>query len=382
VEEKNLIINLARQLIKNGFRFRYLKWIGKPGKPQAISLEITHRCIARCTMCNIWRIPPDVPDLPMNDWIDLLSSDLFSDLRELDITGGEPFLRKDMPDLISSVCDQKQRNLRALRSIAITTNGLLTHRVLEYTERMLSRLKNAHIELVMVCAVDAISEKHDRIRNYPKAWSHVDQTIDGLIGLKRKYSNLTIGLKTTVLPINIDDLDDITRYAHSRGLFTIISPRIITEGRYLNIEQADHLSFSPEDVQKMIRFFKSGRFKWNYHGDRLVRYLHTGIMKKPCSCGFNYFFMRYNGDLLLCPLIPISTGNIKDQPVKILFSSKNAGRLRKGVGRFPQCRNCTEPGIERYSLTYEGFTYLALLLKMGKSPFLDMHHHTGLEKYF
>jgi len=377
-----LIINLAVKLIKNGFRFRYLKWSGKPGKPQAISLEITHRCIARCTMCNIWRIPPDVPDLLMHDWIDLLSSDLFLDLRELDITGGEPFLRKDLPDLISSVCELKQRNLRELRSIAITTNGLLTHRVLEYTEKMLTTLKDAHTELVMVCAMDAIGEKHDKIRNYQNAWSCVDQTIERLLGLKKKFSNLIIGVKTTVLPINIDELDDITRYAHSRGLFTIISPRIVTEGRYLNVEQADHLTFSRNDVQKMIHFFKGDRFKWNYHGDRLVRYLQTGIIKKPCSCGFNYFFVRYNGELFLCPLINLSMGNVTKQPVNALFFSEKATRMRKGVGRFPQCRNCTEPGIERYSLPYEGFTYLSFLLRMGKSPFRDMHRHMGLEKYF
>ena len=376
------VLRLAGKLLINGLRYRYLKWMGRPGKLQALSLEITHRCIAQCIMCNIWRIPPDVPDLSVNDWVELLSSDLLSDLRELDITGGEPFLRKDLPDLVSNICDLKHTQLRKLRSIAITTNGLLTHRVIEYTEKIASKLKDAHMELVMVCAMDAIGEKHGRIRNYPEAWARVDQTIERLIGLKRKFPNLIIGLKTTILPINIDELDDIAQYARSRGLFTIISPCIITEGRYLNVDRSDNLTFSRDDVQKMIRFFESGRFKWGYHGNRLVHYLQTGIMKKPCSCGFNYFFVRYNGELFLCPLINRSAGNIKKHPLKNLFFSPQAARIRKGVGRFPVCRNCTEPGIERYSLPYEGFTYLSFLLKMGKNPFLDMHRHMGLEKYF
>jgi len=382
VEEKKLILKLAGKLLINGLRFRYLKWMGKPGKPQALSLEITHRCIARCIMCNIWRIPPDVPELSMNDWVDLLSSDLFSDLRELDITGGEPFLRKDLPDLISSICELKHTHLRALRSIAITTNGLLANRVIEYTAKIVKGLRHAGVELVMVCAVDAIGEKHERIRNYPEAWSYVRQTIEGLLKLRSQYSNLNIGIKTTILPLNIEELDGITAYAYDRGLFTIISPCIITEGRYLNVDRAENLTFSRADIKKMIRFFKSGRFKWGYHGDRLVRYLQTGTMRKPCSCGFNYCFVRYNGELFLCPLINRSAGNIKTHPLKDLFYSPEAARIRKGVGRFAQCRKCTEPGIERYSLPYEGFTYLSLLLKMGKKPFLEMHRHMGLEKYF
>ena len=114
-------MRLAGQLVKNGLRFQYLKWTGRPGRPQAVSLEITHNCIARCIMCNIWRIPREVPDLPMGDWIRLLSSDLFSDLRELDITGGEPFVRTDLLDLFQGICELKGGNLKALKSIAITT---------------------------------------------------------------------------------------------------------------------------------------------------------------------------------------------------------------------------------------------------------------------
>ena len=88
------VFKLAGRLFLNGLYFRYLKWCGKPVRPQALSLEITHDCIARCLMCNIWKIPREVPNLPVAAWIQLLSSDLFEDLRELDITGGEPFLRR------------------------------------------------------------------------------------------------------------------------------------------------------------------------------------------------------------------------------------------------------------------------------------------------
>lgn len=91
-------------------------------------------------MCNIWKIPASVKDLPVETWIRLLSSDILSDLRELDVTGGEPFLRGDLLDLFRGIRDAKRRNLRALASVALTTNGFLTARVLEDTERILAIL--------------------------------------------------------------------------------------------------------------------------------------------------------------------------------------------------------------------------------------------------
>jgi MoaA/NifB/PqqE/SkfB family radical SAM enzyme len=373
---------LAIRLLRNGIRFQYLKNTGKPGRPQALSLEITHECIARCIMCNIWQIPRDVPNLPADQWVKLLSSDLFADLRELDITGGEPFIKKDLPDLFAGICELKKTSLKALKSIAVTTNGLLTEQVLTHTEKILPKLEKKNLELVMVCAMDAVGNIHDKIRNYKNAWSKVNETIEGLVKLKEKHPNLIIGLKTTILPINIDELEKIARYAGSKGLFTIISPCIITKARYLNSDRVNRLVFSEKDIEKMIQFYQSEMFRWSYHTDTLVHYFKTGIMKKPCSCGFNYFFARSNGDLFLCPLINHSIGNIVETPATELYLSEKASRFRRRIGHYPECRQCTEPGLERYALPFEGFTYLSIFLRMGKEKFLQLHRHMGLDKYF
>ncbi len=372
---------LAGQLFKNGLRFQYLKRRGKPGRVQAVSIEITHHCIAKCIMCNIWKIPREVPDLSIDDWIHFLSSDLFSHLRELDITGGEPFLRKDLLDLITGICELKQGNLKDLQSIAITTNGFLSRRVLEYTENILPRLGDKHIDLVMVCAMDAIGEIHDRIRNYRDAWLKVNETIEGLKRLRGEFPNLIIGLKTTILPINVGGLEDIAQYADSNGLFTIISPCIITKGRYLNPDLGKDLAFTGEDMRQMARFYESQRFGWSFHGESLIQFFKTGTMRKPCSCGFNYFFVRSTGEVYLCPLINDALGNMREISIKDLFLSKKASQIRRRIGRYAECRRCTEPGLERYALPYEGFTYLSLLLKMGRKKFLQLHHHMGLDKY-
>ena len=375
------LLKIASKLFYNGVRYRYLKKTGKPGRPQALSIEITHQCIAKCIMCNIWRIPKDEPELSTGEWLRFLSDNFFSDVRELDITGGEPFLVNDIDNLFSGVSRLKSRNLNKLQSAAVTTNGFLTERVLEKTEIILREFKKSGIELVVVCAMDAAGDLHEKIRNVKDAWQKVNSTINGLIKLRKKHSNLLIGIKTTVLPINIDELEKISRYADERDLFTIISPRIITSGRYLNKDMENDLVFSKEDRAKMIRFFRETRFKWSFHADSLVEFFETGVIKKPCSCGYNYYFTRSSGEVFLCPLINNSIGNIKDTPVKELFSSERANVIRRRLGKYPECRECTEPGLERYSLPYEGFRYLGMILKGSKEDFNEVHKHLGLEKY-
>jgi MoaA/NifB/PqqE/SkfB family radical SAM enzyme len=132
----------------------------------------------------------------------------------------------------------------------------------------------------------------------------------------------------------------------------------------------------------MQTFFEHSTSGWDFHDRQLLAYCRTGRTHKPCSCGFNYCFVRSNGDLFLCPLLNTRVGNVQEQPVEALFHSRGASRIRRRIGRCPECRSCTEPGLERYSLPYEGFTYLGLLPTMGKQAFLQQHYHLGLNQYF
>ncbi len=373
---------LILQLFKNGIRYRYLKLTGTPAKPHAVSFEITRQCIAKCIMCNIWKTSREVADLPIEDWSHLFSSPFFSDLRELDVTGGEPYLRQDLLEFIERVSHLKDENLKAMRSVAITTNGFLTLRILEYTPKMLELLSPRKVDLVIVCAMDGIGEPHDRIRNYKDAWTRVNNTIQGLKKIRRSTPNLVIGLKTTVLPQNVNQLEKIAKYADGNELFTIISPCIITENRYHNIDRREDLVFDERDIEEMIKFYKLDQFHWNFHRNRLVDYLRTGVMKKPCTAGFNYFFVRSNGEVFPCPLIKIRLGNFKETKIEELFFSEEALQFRRQVGKYTECQTCTEPGLERYALPFEGFSYLSLMLKIGKKGFLDFHKHMGLDKYF
>ena len=64
-----------------------------------------------------------------------------------------------------------------------------------------------------------------------------------------------------------------------------------------------------------------------------------------------------------------------------LIRSRTARQFRRRIGTFKECTSCTEPGLERYALPFEGFSYLKLFLALGKKDFLTFHTHMGLDKY-
>lgn len=372
---------LLSKLFINGLRYRFRKLSGVSASPEALSIEVTHRCIARCIMCNIWKIPAHVAYLPAKDWLELISLPTFGHLKELDITGGEPFLKEDLPLLLKGICDLKATHLQELKSVAITTNGFLTEKVVSCTSKATHDMKEAGIELVLVLAMDGIGEIHDRIRNVKNGWKRLAATIEGLEQIRRSSGNVIIGLKTTILPLNVDELDRIAGYADEHDIFTIISPCIITANRYHNEGLEGSLRFGLEEIQKMIRFYESPRFRWSYHRRDLLDFLETGTVNKPCSAGFNYFFVRSTGDVFPCPLINTRLGNFKETPIKALMDSLPARQFRRRIGTFKECRSCTEPGLERYALPFEGFHYLRLFFTLGKKEFLACHAHMGLNKY-
>lgn len=369
------------RLVARGIRYRCLKTFGLPGKPEALSLEITRRCIAKCVMCNIWRMPVAAPELDVADWLKILESPVLAELKELDVTGGEPFLRDDLVELLLGIGRLKTTHLKRLCSVAITTNGFLTAKILKDVEAVIAPLEEAGVALVFACGLDAVGAVHDRIRNVEGGWEKLDATIEGLAALRSRFPGLVLGIKTTVSRYNIDELDTVCRYADERGLFTIISPYILTANRYANLEREDQLALSEDGLVKLREFYRTRRFQWSYYRDELLRFLDTGRMDKPCSAGFNYFFIRSTGELFPCPIIDAPVGNVKDAPLEELIRSKEAARFRRHILKFPECRVCTEPGLERYALPFEGFHYLRQYARLGRQGFGALHCHMGLDKY-
>lgn len=372
---------MIAKLLLNGLRFRLEKFGGKPHRLEALSLEVTHRCICRCAMCNIWKIPAEVADLDLEQWLTLLSSPALRNLRELDLTGGEPFLRPDLSELLSRIGTMKAKTFPSLRTLSITTNGILTDKVLEVVDRSIAPLQACGIDLVLACGMDAVGNLHDRIRNYPGAWERLHKTLTGLQEIRKDHANLILGIKTTIVPLNVSELYRIADFAEENGLFTIISPCIITQNRFANLDRVKDLRFGPCDIKKIINFYESPKFAWSGHREAMLGYLQSGKITKPCTAGYNTLFVRHNGQVFPCPVLAESLGNIQEQSLDSLHKSVAARCFRKKVGEFPECHQCTEPGMERIAWPLEGFTLLRFLASTGRRDFRRLVQHMGLDKY-
>jgi len=100
---------------------------GLPNPPRFLTYIVTFRCNARCVMCDSWKKPsPGELTLPEIEAV-------FAQLPRLDtvrLSGGEPFLRSDFPEIARLAIERLQP-----RFLHVTTNGFLTRQVVEFCER-------------------------------------------------------------------------------------------------------------------------------------------------------------------------------------------------------------------------------------------------------
>ena len=81
---------------------------------------VTYRCNARCTMCNRYK----APSLPEEE-ISLETIKKLPPMYFTNITGGEPFIRSDLKDIVRELSKLSDR-------IVISTNGFFTDRNQQY----------------------------------------------------------------------------------------------------------------------------------------------------------------------------------------------------------------------------------------------------------
>jgi MoaA/NifB/PqqE/SkfB family radical SAM enzyme len=378
---------VAARLLYNALRFRVQRIVKEPLKPVALSIAVTNRCNSHCVMCNIWRSANENPDiknleLPSQKIISILYSRLFSELVELDLTGGEPHLRDDLVDIVLGIIRLKKNSLPGLRSIIITSNGFLTRRILANYQDILNAIKDTGIDLVSVTSLDGIGDIHNRIRGIGDAFKLASGTIKGLVELKKEYRCFIPGIKTTILPWNIDVLDDILSYASSNNLFHIISPVIFTKTRFKNIDRRDEISLTPSNLHKVSQFYRRDELRQSYFYSRGLNYFTTGKKQWVCAASYNYLFIDYDGKVYSCEMVPEKIGDVKTQDIMDIWKSHQALNWRKKNGKMEYCKTCHEPGAIRYSATTEGAEYMKFLAHLGKRDYKVSLVEEGYSKYF
>jgi len=370
------------RLAVQGVAYRIRRMSGRPARPRSLTVTITRQCNSRCIMCNIWRLRRNHEELALEDITRFLSSPSFRDLVELDLTGGEPFLRADLPLLVESVCTLKEIGLGNLKTVALATNGLLPQRIHDTVRNILLTI-NGRFDLALVCSLDGIGESHDAVRGVPGAYAKVRETIERLKELTTIGLPFRLGIKTTILPCNWEQIPNLMRFAGEHRLFHVLSPVLFTAERFRNLERQSQLDLLSNYGPELIELYSSDELVDCYYSHIVADSLRRGGRITPCSAGMDHFFVEGDGRIFPCPLVSIALGNIRTtRPEELLLSDERSGAAGM-AGSFNECRWCLEPGCVRFSQATEGFAFLKFIVgRRGAKRFHREYFDEGLFKYF
>jgi Fe-coproporphyrin III synthase len=252
----------------------------KPPLPTDCSIVTTYRCQMRCEMCSIWENPTDPAQEIRAEELAILPK-----LKVINITGGEPFVRKDI-DEIAEIALQKAE------LVVVSTSGWHGDRIIEFCRRF--------PRVGIRVSIEGLSQSNDRLRGRPSGF---DRALELLLALKEaRHENIGFGM--TVSNHNSADLLPLYRLAKNLGFefatatfhnsfYFHRSDNVITE-RDRVVE--DFFRLAEEQLKE--RSPKSWfRALFNLG---LIRYIRGQPRMLPCEAGLANFFVFPYGDLYPC----------------------------------------------------------------------------------
>jgi MoaA/NifB/PqqE/SkfB family radical SAM enzyme len=178
--------------------------LGQPFAPVLLNILVTSVCDMRCTHCFFTDELDDRPrkKLQMKTHeIDRIAQTLGGNLGVLILAGGEPFTRKDLPEIVSSF--YRHNNLE---SVYLMSNGQIQKRIFPDVTRILEECPNLNVTVAM--GIDGLQEQHDKIRQKPGSWSIAIETARELKAIKKQYPHLDLQTCTCFMHSNQDTIFD------------------------------------------------------------------------------------------------------------------------------------------------------------------------------
>lgn len=283
--------------------------------PREICLILTYRCNAKCNMCHAWQYPSKPSDEITVKDIEKLPSGL----RFINITGGEPFIRQDITEIIEVVRQKTKR-------IVISSNGFFTDRIIELCKR--------YPDLGIRISIEGLQKTNDAIRGIPDGF---DRGLRTLLTLRRMGIK-DIGFGMTVQDMNCKDL--IPLYDLSNALGYEFATATLHNSHYFHKldNRIEYKEMVCNEFSKLItELLKSSSIKkWfrAYLNYGLMNYIYGGKRFLKCEMGSEACFIDPSGDVLPCNGMDIKMpmGNIREQTFDEIWNSKQADEVRKAVG--------------------------------------------------
>lgn len=320
-------------------RIPALKATYKTGRVLSLPVNITvsgsYRCNSRCKTCNVWLLPND--DMTLEEW-DRTFESLGRAPYWFTFSGGEPTLRKDLPDMVGSAYRHCRPGI-----INIPTNGIQQKIIPGSVERVLQAAPKS--EVIINLSLDGVGLKHDEVRGVRNNWDRAMVTYAALKELQKDYGHLTLGIHTVISNYNVDSFPDLCEYVQRElkpdsYITEIAEERVELDTVGLGITPtAEKYTVAIDALLERMREERltgvaevAQAFRRRYY-ELVKRTLREQRQVIPCMAGVASAQIAPNGDVWTCCVRAESMGNLRDHGYDFgsVWRTGKAKQLRRSI---------------------------------------------------
>ncbi len=177
--------------------------VGKPISPVFLNILVTSVCDMRCTHCFFTEELDDRPRKKLQmktDELARISETLGGNLGVLVLAGGEPFTRKDLPQIVRAFYENNK-----LDSVYLMSNGQIHPRIFPDVAQIMDECPNLNVSVAL--GIDGMKAAHEKIRGKEGSWDKAIHTARTLQQMKKEqYPKLDIQTCTCVMRSNEDTI--------------------------------------------------------------------------------------------------------------------------------------------------------------------------------
>lgn len=286
------------------------------------SIIVTYRCPMRCKMCNIWNNPTDKKEEFKPELLEKLPK-----LQNVNITGGEPFVREDIQDIVKIL-------LTKTDTIVFSTSGYFSDRIIEMAKK--------YPQVGYRISIEGLSCKNDELRGRQGGF---DKGLSTLLELRRMGIK-NIGFGITVSNNNSKDMLDL--YELNRNLGMEFATASFHNSFYFHkydnqVTNKDEVCANFEElIDRLMKEKHPKSWFRAFFNLGLINYIHGGRRMLPCEAGTTNFFLDPFGNILPCNGMEEdcwfdTMGNLHDvDDFMEIWNSEKAKEIREKVSHCPK----------------------------------------------
>ena len=295
-------------------------------------------------MCNNWKNGDRKSELTLDQLDRVMHRPFWSAIENLNISGGEPTTRNDLPEMIALFL----RRLPRLRKIGINTTGLTPHRAIPLLTRVVDLCAEHDVLISVRVSLDGIGELHDEIRQVKRGFDKARQTIEAMQALAKERANFQFGLAATIYAANMNETANILAWARARDLDIVFNMLRFTDNMLGNRELQNTIGLNRAQEQFMRRFFLERVREESVLSGQAFMYMHYADMiangydrTMPCPFQTQGLLLNPEGRLFYCENSEALGNVLEEGPEALYFKAEHVAD--RGAFRNTICKHCLSP---------------------------------------